>query len=157
MILNIGARIKHERKRVGITQKELAEKSGLATITIQQYERGVREPRLEIVFKIAKALNVLPTTLIENMDDEFAEFIESHPNDYDSLIIFSSDAESRIDSTIEKQLVNLFNRLNNEGIAVALERIEELTEIPRYKANSEKQPEVAPTPQTQDQECVTLL
>ena len=133
MALKIGEHTKRERKRARMTQKDLAEKSGLATITIQQYERGVREPRTEIVYRIAKALGVLPTKLIDDMEDELAEFIESHPNDYDTLIQFSSDDENELDPTIKNQLVLLFNRLNDHGIAVALERIEELTEIQRYR------------------------
>lgn len=133
MVLKIGEHIKRERKRAKMTQKDLAEKSGLATITIQQYERGVREPRAEIVYRIAKALGVLPTKLIDDMENELAEFIENHPNDYDTLIQFSSDDENELDPTIKKQLVLLFNRLNDHGITVALERIEELTEIQRYR------------------------
>ena len=110
MALKIGEHIKRERKRARMTQKDLAEKSGLATITIQQYERGVREPRAEIVYRIAKALGVLPTKLIDDMEDELAEFIESHPNDYDTLIQFSPDDENELDPTIKNQLVLLFNR-----------------------------------------------
>ena len=44
---NEGDYIKIARQKAGLTQKQLAEKVGLATITIQQYERNLREPRLE--------------------------------------------------------------------------------------------------------------
>lgn len=46
------------RKAKGYTQKQLAEKCGLATGTIQQYELNKREPRREQLQKIATALDV---------------------------------------------------------------------------------------------------
>ena len=58
--MTTGENIKKYRKKAHLTQKELAAKCGLAAITIQQYERGAREPHLETVIKISKALGVLP-------------------------------------------------------------------------------------------------
>ena len=55
--MNIGEMIRNLRNAYGLTQKELAEKAGIATITLQQYERNKREPRKEILSKIAVALN----------------------------------------------------------------------------------------------------
>lgn len=46
------------RKEKEYTQKQLAEKCGLATGTIQQYELNKREPRREQLPKIATALDV---------------------------------------------------------------------------------------------------
>lgn len=56
--MNIGEMIKNLRNAYGLTQKELAEKAGIATITLQQYERNKREPRKEVLSKIAVALNI---------------------------------------------------------------------------------------------------
>lgn len=56
--MSIGERIKEARKKAGLKQSELAEKLGVAVITIGQYERGVRQPRLEQFQRIAAALNV---------------------------------------------------------------------------------------------------
>lgn len=56
--MNIGEMIKNLRNAYGLTQKELAEKAGVATITLQQYERNKREPRKETLSKIATALNI---------------------------------------------------------------------------------------------------
>ena len=54
--MSIGQLIKEARKAVGLTQRELAEKAGTATGTIQQYELGKRQPRLEQLQKIADVL-----------------------------------------------------------------------------------------------------
>lgn len=56
--MEIGQNIQEARKKAKLTQKELAEKVGIATITVQQYERGVRTPKIETLQKIAQALNI---------------------------------------------------------------------------------------------------
>lgn len=56
--MNLGENIRFYRKKKSYTQKQLAELSGVATITIQQYEANKREPKVENIQKIALALNV---------------------------------------------------------------------------------------------------
>ena len=56
--MEIGQSIQEARKKAKLTQKELAEKVGIATITVQQYERGVRTPKIETLQNIAQALNI---------------------------------------------------------------------------------------------------
>ena len=55
---SVGGKIKAARKDIGLTQDQLAQKSGVATITIRQYETGKRQPRLEQLQKIADALEI---------------------------------------------------------------------------------------------------
>ncbi len=55
--MSIADNIKHLRKRNNFTQKQLAEKSGLAVITIQQYEAGKYEPKKDSLYKLRKAFN----------------------------------------------------------------------------------------------------
>ena len=50
---DFGSKIKEERKKMGLTQKQLAECLGMPVITIQQYERGIRKPKYEQLQKIA--------------------------------------------------------------------------------------------------------
>lgn len=57
-MLDVGEKIRVLRKKLDYTQQELAEKSGVAAVTIQQYERGVRVPKIDILVKIADALDV---------------------------------------------------------------------------------------------------
>lgn len=56
--MTIGEKIKKYRKERGLTQKRLAELSGLATGTIQQYELEKRQPRVNILQKIADMLDI---------------------------------------------------------------------------------------------------
>ena len=60
MKMTIGENIKTVRKQKGLTQKQLAERTGLATITIQQYEADKYEPRPDNIIRIAKVLEVAP-------------------------------------------------------------------------------------------------
>ncbi|QEY62542.1 helix-turn-helix domain-containing protein [Metapseudomonas lalkuanensis] len=46
------------RAEAGMTQRELAEKSGVSLPQITRYESGKSTPRLSAVMKLAKALNV---------------------------------------------------------------------------------------------------
>ena len=61
---NEGELIKLARKGKGLTQKQLSEKTGLAVVTIQQYERNLRQPKLENIKKIAEALDITPAYLM---------------------------------------------------------------------------------------------
>lgn len=56
--------LKNIRKIRGLTQKELAQKSGITRESIGNYERGDRIPPVDTLNKIAKALGVTPNDLI---------------------------------------------------------------------------------------------
>lgn len=62
----IGARIRKIRELQGLSQKELGDKVELSSDRIQQYENGYRRPRLELIKKIASALNVSSLALIDS-------------------------------------------------------------------------------------------
>lgn len=67
--MTIGERIKTARSNAGLTQRDLAEKSGMATGTVQQYELGKRQPRIEQLQKIADALDVDISYLMNGAND----------------------------------------------------------------------------------------
>lgn len=62
--MTIGERIRNYRKIVGLTQKELGTLSGTSERTIQNYETGKRQPRIEQLQKIAPILKVSVTDLL---------------------------------------------------------------------------------------------
>jgi ribosome-binding protein aMBF1 (putative translation factor) len=53
---HLGTAIERTRKRAGMSQEELAERSGLHTTHIGGLERGVRNPTYETLGQIADAL-----------------------------------------------------------------------------------------------------
>jgi transcriptional regulator with XRE-family HTH domain len=62
MPLTIGDRVKQLRKDHGLTQEDLAAKSGLGVATIQRVERG-EHPAAATIASIASAFDLSPTTL----------------------------------------------------------------------------------------------
>lgn len=67
--MSIGENIRYYRKKKGLTQKKLAELTGLAEITIRQYESCKYEPKIENLLKIRKALDVNINQLYGTMED----------------------------------------------------------------------------------------
>lgn len=49
--------IREFRKKAGLSQRELAKRSGLSSTTIQGYEQGRFRPKIEALLKIADALD----------------------------------------------------------------------------------------------------
>lgn len=62
--MSVGGRIAQMREELGLTQTELANKSGLKPPTISQYESGLRNPSYEALIKLSNALNVTTDYLI---------------------------------------------------------------------------------------------
>lgn len=54
--MDIGTLIKHERRKHGLLQNELAEKSGMSRSTIINFELGKRSPRVVDLQHIALAM-----------------------------------------------------------------------------------------------------
>jgi transcriptional regulator with XRE-family HTH domain len=52
------ARLKAERQRAGLSQRELAERVGCHIMTISEMERGIGEPAWPLVLACARALGV---------------------------------------------------------------------------------------------------
>lgn len=143
--MTAGQRIQQARKKAGLSQKQLGEKLGLSASMIGQWENDLRNPKYETCRRIADALgiNILYLLTSEEMDRGILELIKA---DYDSDDAFYKDfIEKRVslmllDSEIDQRLVRAYGSLNDEGQQKAVERVEELTEIPRYRRQEPAQP-----------------
>lgn len=143
--MKLGQIIQEKRKKAGLTQKELAEKVGVATITIQQYERNAREPKLETIKKIANVLGASQYELLRPVmerDDDFVNsewFAEMSDEDiFDAMLPSPDEAQRETKKIIrQKELLDSINLdflvLNEDGQEEAAKRIQELTEIPKYR------------------------
>ncbi|MGD9678229.1 MAG: helix-turn-helix domain-containing protein [Vulcanibacillus sp.] len=56
--MTLGEKIKYYRSKIGLTQKQLAEASGIHLVSIKKYETDKMQPQLPQIEKIAIALNV---------------------------------------------------------------------------------------------------
>lgn len=97
-----GEEIKKERKKQNLTQKELAEKSGISRNALINYEAGTRIPPIDIQLKIANALDLN----ISDLKDSLQNF---------HLLKDIIDNDNKINEETTKQIqsvLNAFKRLN---------------------------------------------
>lgn len=148
--MTVGERIRQNRLNKKMTQKELGEKADIAEPTIRRYELGKLNPKLETLLKIATALDV---SVFDLMDPEkcIADFKKGafepvglqSPELKKALRRYIKNGEivlpGLVDGSVldaqyrENDLLCDFRKLNAEGQQKALERVQELTEIPRYQ------------------------
>lgn len=65
----VAARLQQTRKECGLTQKEVAERIGINTLTLSGYEIAKSEVNIEVIVRLAKVYNV-PTDYLLCVDDE---------------------------------------------------------------------------------------
>lgn len=63
-VVYIGEKLKEARTRRLLTQGELAEKAGVSPSTVVNIERNQAEPHFRTIRKLAKVLEVDPTSLL---------------------------------------------------------------------------------------------
>ena len=64
----LGQNVRQRRETRGLTQEKLAEKSGLDPAYISGIERGLRNPGIRNVARLAKALGFRTSELCEGVD-----------------------------------------------------------------------------------------
>lgn len=79
--MTTGELIREARKKKGLTQRELGELLGMSDVGVAQWEKGLRNPRLETRQRIAKALDIDVTVLMSDSEKE------------DYFDLFGTDAE----------------------------------------------------------------
>ena len=116
--MTTGELIKAARKKAGMTQAQLAEKLGISYVGVSQWENDLRNPKLDTLQRIASALGVPVQDLIRDWEAVDKE-------EFKRVFIYGEGIKDRIDAALD--------RLNDEGQEKAAERVEELTEIPKYQ------------------------
>jgi transcriptional regulator with XRE-family HTH domain len=71
---SFGANLARARERTGITQEELSFRASLHRTEIGLLERGGRIPRIDTLAKLAGALGVPTSSLLEGIDWQPGEF-----------------------------------------------------------------------------------
>lgn len=69
----LGKKNRHLRQKVGVSQEELAARSGLDRTYISGVERGVRNPSFTALVKIADGLSLSVSTLLEGLENQVSE------------------------------------------------------------------------------------
>jgi len=63
--IQLGRNVARLRKEAGLSQEAFADHAGLARSYVSDIERGARNPTIEIVGRLAKALKVKPGQLLD--------------------------------------------------------------------------------------------
>ena len=117
----IANRIKQGLSIRNMKQADLVEKAKIGKSSISTYISGAYEPKQRNIYKIAKALDVNEAWLMGYdvpMEREASNTVNS--NDKDNI------------------LLNSFNKLNEKGKNEAIKRVQELTELSKYKKEDNK-------------------
>lgn len=123
--LSIGDNIKNLRKQAGFSQKELAAMIEQTPTSIMHYEKGDRTPNQEIIEKIATALKVRPSTLLDWDDWENRFNLDGKLSEEVKMIEVKQEKE-------DVKLLQQFHMLNDAGKKKILSDLEDLTMLPKY-------------------------
>jgi len=66
-LVAFAARVRDARQHLNLTQEALGQAAGITSSEISRIERGVREPRLLTVFRLARALGLTPSQLLDGI------------------------------------------------------------------------------------------
>lgn len=124
--MGISENIRELRKSLHMTQKDLAKSTGLSIGTIQGYEQGRYEPKLDALRLLMESLCCSYADII----DEPLNVDETYSNIYWLL-------NDDIPQEQYEKLLTLYNELNNYGRTKAIEQVEDLTQIPKYQKKDE--------------------
>lgn len=117
-----GGNIKRIRIEKELTQKKLGELCGIDEANLRKYENGRLKPSLNTIRRIAASLDVSLSDII----DDWSNY---SPEEY------SKDLEDGT-SLDELGLLQDYRILNDNGKGEARKRVNELTEIPKYKKDT---------------------
>jgi len=145
--MTVGEKVKKARKAKGLTQKELGEKLGVTQALIGHYESGKRNPKDETRQKIAAALNVNVSSLYDydlfnamttaepwiDIEDIHHEHFIKHRINMMKRRKEKYQNEKNYDEYFDLVLLDFFYELNEDGKIEACNRVEELTELKKYK------------------------
>ncbi|QKJ86672.1 Transcriptional regulator [Paramixta manurensis] len=123
-----GERIRARRKEFKLSQRALAQRVGVAHVTISQWETGDSEPGGKNLFTLSNALQCSPAWILYGDDTLAPATPQAAPQDVDEretelLALFSALPESEklrhLDELREK--VDSFNRLFEELLSARKE------------------------------------
>jgi uncharacterized protein len=102
---NYGRDLRARRLRAGLTQRELAARSGTSQPAIAAIERGVRSPVPETQLRIEAALRVRPSILLESALEQIREVLAryhvSNPRVFGSVARGDDTEASDLDLLVE--------------------------------------------------------
>lgn len=62
---DLGTKLREARERSGLTQEQVAQRSGVHATEVSRIEAGKRDPRVTTLRRLAKAVEVKPGQLLD--------------------------------------------------------------------------------------------
>lgn len=127
--LGLGNRISYLVAKKGVSLKEVATKANIPYTTLySMVKRDGKKVEYETLEKIAQALDISVNDILEIPD------ASSLPGLIDSAYMDNEENITNVNEIYRKEkLMEFFSLLNRDGQEKAVERVEELTEIPKYQ------------------------
>lgn len=153
--MSFGSQLKEARKNAKMTQEELAKSVCTTKAAISRYESGQRIPNAEMftrlcfvlqldadaVLDLAKIAGISAPQLAHGFEkflnsqiEESEEYMQSERLKTDAIVAL---IKLSIQEQVASGLLDAFLSLNPTGQQKAVERVEELTEIPKYTRSEE--------------------
>lgn len=130
-MMTFGERLKDVRNAAGLTQKELANKAGIAEITIRNYESNKYKPKFEHQVKLSNALGMPREELLGYEYEGNGSWGSTVAQAFDDMISIG-EAQARAQ---RKRLIWYFNKLDYVSKNKVIERAIELTQGSRYETD----------------------
>lgn len=131
---NFSENLRLQRQKKNLSQEELGNLIGVSGVTIMRYEKGTREPKLETIKKIANALKIPVSDLIDInspiIDKATNRFISGkHPEEIETYgdIIDDIVMNSELGPTINnyQSAVAELNQLRMDMILLCYQALDE--------------------------------
>lgn len=95
-IVKIGDRIKAFRKKLSLTQEEMADKLQIPRSTYANYESNKREPNTTIIYKICEILDISVNELFENANEDPSVITDLLATDLGKFIFKPSELKQNL-------------------------------------------------------------
>ena len=142
-----GKRLVAARKKLNLTQRELAEKLDITPTRLNYWEKDKREPDVEMIKRIARELQVDPNFLVgiwtKDMYEDFQHAktdeerlylfnLRGVPSEYSGVYRLLTSLPNDNISEDELNLISLYRELNSEGQKKLIDFADDLVATGKY-------------------------
>ena len=116
-IYNIGRRIAFLRKTRGVSQEELAARCERVANTISNLERGLGDPKISTLKKIAQSLDVSLLAILDVDEINGSDYKKSNENTINRIIALLKKLDENtlyiLEKQMKKEVLNLYYHLES--------------------------------------------
>ena len=122
----LAANLRHQRKKAGLTQIELAEKLGVSIATLRRWESGETAPTGTRIIELANTLHVLPDELINDQTPAHSSSLLFPAHEASNGMLVFEGEGTRIELPPTEKGYELFQKLIDNMISRKKQVVDEL-------------------------------